>query len=67
MEQIYWDLYYLLKEFNHISTTMIIFDSLHRKSLAPSKSMPQESNHDFKEKYPYIQAGTLEPRLIKDI
>ena len=46
---------------------MLIFDSLNRKSLAPSKSMPQESNHDFKEKYPYIRVGTLEPMHIKEI
>ena len=29
--------------------------------------MPQKSNNGFKEKYPYIWAGTLEPMLIKDI
>ena len=31
----------------------------------PSKSMPQESNRDFKEKYPYVRADTLEPMHIK--
>ena len=35
--------------------------------MTPSKSMPQTSNQDFKEKYPYIQAGTIEPIRIKDI
>ena len=25
--------------------------------MTPSKSMPQKSNHDFKEKYPYVQVG----------
>ena len=29
--------------------------------------MPQTSNHDFKEKCPYINAGTIEPMPIKDI
>ena len=29
--------------------------------------MPQKSNHDFKEKYPYIRAGKLEPLRITDI
>ena len=29
--------------------------------------MPQKSNHDLKEKYPYVQAGTLEPIRIQDI
>ena len=29
--------------------------------------MPLEINHDFKEKYPYIRAGTLEPMHNKDI
>ena len=33
----------------------------------PSKSIPQKSNHDFKEKYPYIPAGTLEPMSTKVI
>ena len=50
---------------------MIVFASLqtlcHYKSLLPSKSMPQKSNHDFTEKYPYMQAGTFEPMSIKDI
>ena len=32
--------------------------------LTPSKSMPQNSNHDFKEKYIYILAWTLEPMRI---
>ena len=39
----------------------------HCKSLTPSKSMSQKSNHDFKEIYPYIRAGTFEPMCIKDI
>ena len=39
----------------------------HYMSLTPSKSMPQKSNHDFKEKYPYIRVGTLEPLRIKAI
>ena len=29
--------------------------------------MHQKSNHDFKEKYPYIRAGKLEPMHKKDI
>ena len=29
--------------------------------------MPQMSNHDFKEKYYYVDAGTIEPIHIKDI
>ena len=29
--------------------------------------MPQKSNHDFKEKYPYIWAGTFEPMRTKVI
>ena len=29
--------------------------------------MPQKSIHDFKEKYPYIRAGTLELVRIKDM
>ena len=39
----------------------------HFKSLTPSKLMPQESNHDFKEIYLYIQGGIFEPICIKDI
>ena len=50
---------------------MTVFASLqklcHYKSLTPSKSMPQMSNHDFKGKCPYIHAGTIEPMRIKDI
>ena len=48
---------------------MIMIASLHchYKSLTPSKSMPQKSNHDFKEKYPYVRAGTFEPMCIEDI
>ena len=29
--------------------------------------MPQESNRDFKEKYPYVSVGTLEPMCDLDI
>ena len=29
--------------------------------------MPQKSNHDFQEIYPYIRAGTFGPMCIKDI
>ena len=50
-----------LKEFNPISTTMVVFASL------PFKIMPKKSNQDFKENYSYIRAGTLEPRRIKDV
>ena len=39
----------------------------HYKHLTPSKSMPQQNNHDLKEKCPYIHAGTMEPMRIKDI
>ena len=28
--------------------------------------MLKKSNHDFKEKYPYVSAGTIEPMNIKD-
>ena len=47
---------------------MIILQNLYTyKSLTPSKSMPQKSSHDFKEKYLYIWAGTLEPmHVVKD-
>ena len=41
-------------EFNHILITMIVFVAL-------------KSNHDLKEKYPYVWAGTLKPMLIKDV
>ena len=62
---------YLFKEFNHLSTTMIVFGSFgkilcHYKSLAPSKSMLQKRNHDFTERYPNIKASTYEPMRIKD-
>ena len=33
----------------------------------PSKSMSQKSNDYFKEKYPYIRAGTLETMRINPI
>ena len=59
------------KEFNHTPTTMIVllfFKTLFLyKSLTPSKSMPQKSNHDSKEKCPYIHTDTIEPMRIKDI
>ena len=29
--------------------------------------MPQKSNHDFKEKCPYMHAGKSEPMRIKEI
>ena len=29
--------------------------------------MPKKSNHDFKEKYPYVRMGTLVSMYIKDI
>ena len=35
--------------------------------MVPSKSMLQKSYHDFKEKYPYVQVGTLEPMRNEDI
>ena len=60
-----------VKDINHISTTMIVFASLqilcHYKSLTPSKSLPQKSNYDFKGKYHYVRAGTIEIMHIKDI
>ena len=28
--------------------------------------MPQKSNHDFKEKFPHVCAGTLKDMCIKD-
>ena len=39
----------------------------HYKSLTPSKSMPQKSNHNFKEKYHYVRTGTIEPKHIKHL
>ena len=39
----------------------------HHKSLAPSKSIPQKSKHDFKEKYSCIRVGLLKPMHIKYI
>ena len=33
----------------------------------PSTSMPQKSNHSFKENYSYIQVGTFKPMRIKDL
>ena len=41
--------------------------SCHYKSLTPSKSMPQKSNHDFEEKYRCVRVGTLVSMLIKEI
>ena len=35
--------------------------------MTPSKSMPQKSNHDLKEKCPYIHVGTIEPMRIKPV
>ena len=32
--------------------------------MTPSKSMPQKSNYEFKEKYPYVSVGSLEPMLF---
>ena len=45
-----------VKEFNHTSTNMIVFASLH-KSSTPSKSMPQKKNHDLKDLS--VHGGTL--------
>ena len=39
----------------------------HYKSLKPSKSLPQKSNHDSKEKYHYMHVGSLEPMRIIEI
>ena len=49
--------------------TVLAFISIlcHCKSLMPSKSMSQKSNHNFMKKYPYIRIGTLKPMRIKDI
>ena len=64
----------LFEEFNHLTIYQQIRSFLvlckilcHFKSVTPSKSMPQKSNHDFKEKHPNIWAGTLEPMRIKDV
>ena len=47
---------------------MIILQNLYTyKSLTPSKSMPQKSSHDFKEKYPYVHVGTFKPMRTEDI
>ena len=46
----------MFKEFGYISTTILL-----------SKSMPQTSDHDFKEKYPYVRMGTLFSMLVIDI
>ena len=35
--------------------------------MTPSKSMPQKSNHYFKEKYPYVHVGTLVSTRATDI
>ena len=35
--------------------------------MTPSKSMPLENNHDFKEKYPYVCMGTLVSIRFADI
>ena len=51
-----------LKEFNHLSTNMIVFGSL--QNLMPFKSMPKKRNHDLMRKHPYIKAGTNEPLCI---
>ena len=61
-----------IKEFNHTSTNMIISFLLFckiscHKSLTPSKSKPQKSKHDFKEKFHYVRVGTIEPMHTKDI
>ena len=29
--------------------------------------MPQKSDHNFEEKYPYIRPGTIEPMHVDDI
>ena len=39
----------------------------HYKSLSHTKSMPQKSNHDFKEKYPYVRPSTLVRMRSTDI
>ena len=45
---------------------MIVFASLPDfTSLAPSKLMPYKSNHDFKEKYPYVRVRTCLDQNIK--
>ena len=49
---------------------MIVFASLKIYQyifLTSSKSIPQKSNHDYKEKYPYISICSLETKRIKDI
>ena len=33
----------------------------------PSKSMPQRSNQNFRDKYPYVCVGTLISMRIRDI
>ena len=56
----------MFKEFMHIKTAMISFVSL-QNSMSHFKSMPQKSNHDFKEKYSYVRMGILVPARIKEI
>ena len=54
-------LFMVIQEFNHKSTTVIIFASL---KIFMSKSMAQKSNHDFKEKCFYVRVDTFKSRLI---
>ena len=35
--------------------------------MTPSKSIPQKSNHDLKERYTYARVGTLESKPLTDI
>ena len=55
-----------LKEFNQLWSCLLLWKILcHYKCLTTSKSIPQ--NHDLKEIYPYIRAGTFKPTCIIDI
>ena len=49
----------------HCRPCLLLYQVLgHQKSLTPTKSMSQKSNHDSKEKYHYIHVGTLVPVRI---
>ena len=57
-----------LKEFNHSSTTMIVFGSLQNfTSLLVQINATKKRNQDFTERYLNIKAGTYKPMRIRDI
>ena len=48
------------KEFNHRSTSIYVILNLWRLQNQSTSKI----NHDFKERYPYIRAGTFEPDIL---